>query len=231
MFEKLKFYLHNNVGISTEYGNIKNKRELLNKKNNDYEDIIKKIKNVKLILDEIVDNISSKIKSRELSPDSDVVFSKGFEIERLENLIKNDLDDNQYIIVSQKLNELQREYKLLFNTVVINIFNKIKNGNLKDIDLLSKYKSFINSLGLLVQDERFSGMLDRQVMSIINKLLVEDINISYEELECLINFIECSLSRSSIILDDNKNNIYSFENSKKVILYNELENEQRKKGV
>ena len=231
MFEKLKFYLHNNAGISTEYGNIKNKREVLNKKNNDYENIVKKIENVKLILDEIIDNISSKIKNRELLPDSDVVFSKKFEIERLENLIKNDLDDNQYIIVSQKLNELQREYKLLFNTVVINIFNKIKNGNLKDIDLLSKYKSFINSLGLLVQDERFSGMLDSQIMSIINKLLVEDINISYEELECLINFIKHSLSRNSINLGDNKNNIYSFENSEKVILYNELENEQKKKGV
>lgn len=231
MFEKLKFYLHNNAGISTEYGNIKNKREVLNKKNNDYEDIVKKIENVKLILDEIIDNISTKIKNRELLPDSDVVFSKKFEIERLENLIKNDLDDNQYLIISQRLNELQKDYKLLFNTVIVNTFNKIKNGNLKDIDLLNKYKSFINGLGLLVNDERFSGMIDSENLTIINKLLTEDIDISYKQLECLVNFLEYSLSRISINLGDNKNNIYSFENSEKVLLYNELENEQKKKGV
>jgi len=225
MFERLKYKLYKEGGFSTEYQSIRNKQSQMKKQNQSYEHFLSNINNV-------VDELLSLLNEIEKYINEDSQLSIGirgnkFEIERIKNKLKNidsDNDCNKYFL---QLQTLEEKIRRSIQSLVSFIFNNLKNGTINNAVLVNKYRTFLTYLKIVIDNDAYMEFSDKSAFDIINKL-INCVDLAYGEIEDLKNHLLTVQSRAKMNLSKSSNDIYAFNRSDKVRIYDTLDEKKRR---
>lgn len=224
MFERLKYKLYKDGGVSTEYQTIRNKQSQMSKKHQNYEHFLSGVNNVVDEMTSLFNEIEKYI--RENSVFSKVINSKEFEIERIRHRLKNTVSDNDYKKYLLELRALEEYLRNRFQSFVTDVFNNLKNGTSDISFLVNKFRTFLTYLKIVIDDNEYLEFSDQSSFEVITKL-INGVNLTYGEIEDLKNHLLTVQSRARLKCSKSSSDIYAFNSSDKVRIYDALDEKRR----
>jgi len=225
MFEKLKYKLYKGTGISTEYVDIRHKQEQMNKNHQNYEHFLLSVNNAVDEMNSLLNEIEKNIKEDVCS--SRIINGKESEIERVKHRIKITESDNDYKKYLLELHVLEENFRSSFQSFVSSTFNNLKNGTANNSFLVNNFRTFLTYLKIVIDNEAYTEFSDRSSFETITKL-INRADLDYREIENLKNHLLTVQSRVRMNLSKSSNDMYAFNNSDKVRIYDALDEKKRR---